>query len=83
MSSIERRTEIDLDGPMTSQYLVFGKFSSGAPGDKGGWDHVHMTVAEMREKIDADTVEEALEAYEERAAQWRTHDMEECAAAED
>ena len=83
MSSIERRTEIDLDGPMTSQYLVFGKFSSGAPGDKGGWDHVHMTVAEMCENIDGDTVEEALEEYEERAAQWRAHDMEACAAAKE
>ena len=80
MTPTERRTEMDLDGPLRVEYCVFGKFSSGTQGDKGSWDHIFMTIAEMREGLDHDTVEEALEEYEERATTWRTHDMEACAA---
>ena len=41
-----------------------------------------MSIAEMREYVDAETVENALEAYEELATAWRANDMETCCAAQ-
>ena len=47
MNSTERRTGLDLEGHLDDEYCVFGKFSSGAEGVKGQWDHAYVTVEAM------------------------------------
>ena len=75
MNPTERRTALDLEGHLDVEYCVFGKFSSGAEGDKGVWDHAYVSVATMVDLLDEEVVDDALNAYDKLMTSWRHHDV--------
>ena len=83
MDVTERRTALDLEGHLDVEYCVFGKFSSGCEGDMGQWDHGYLTVEELRANLDDETVEDALDAYDDLESTWRDHTMRTVREAEE
>ena len=73
MGTTERRTELDMEGPLIVEYCAFGKFSSGEKGDKGQWDHSWVTMDDLKEHLEEDEIEDALDEYGSRQDQWRVY----------
>ena len=75
MNPTERRTALDVEGHLDVEYCMFSKFSSGAEGDKGIWDHAYVSVEMMVANLDEEVVEDALDAYDDLMTSWRHHDV--------